>query len=153
MAAKKNNIIVPADVPSRARKTFIHNYNAITHSTDRLLLFACDQKIEHLDLDFEGLKYSSLMHANQNIYFRSHRAHPLAHWQHILGLLHATAAAYPSINYIVKLNGKTNLVPTDTAGAIKQSIMVSTGCYRTEKELVNLHICGVGYTIYLGQRI
>ena len=37
-----------------ARETYIDNYLAATRNTGRLMLFACDQKIEHLNDDFFG---------------------------------------------------------------------------------------------------
>ena len=43
---------VPADVPDELIDTFIDNMNAATAGTGRMNLFACDQKIEHLNDDF-----------------------------------------------------------------------------------------------------
>ena len=45
----QNHCFVPADVPERKQNIFIKNYNAITRNTDRLFLFSCDHKIEHLN--------------------------------------------------------------------------------------------------------
>lgn len=148
MAAKKNNIIVPADVPSRARKTFIHNYNAITHSTDRLLLFACDQKIEHLDLDFEGSNIHPDARDPEHI-FQIASSAPIGALALHLGIIARYGAAYTSINYIAKLNGKTNLVPTTQQEPLSNQLWSVQDVIDLKKNS-KLNICGVGYTIYLG---
>ena len=49
MATKYN---VPADVPDELIETFIDNMDAATCGTGKMNLFACDQKIEHLNDDF-----------------------------------------------------------------------------------------------------
>ena len=43
---------VPADVPNELIDTFIQNMDAATSGTGKMNLFACDQKIEHLNDDF-----------------------------------------------------------------------------------------------------
>ena len=43
---------VPADVPNDLIDTYIQNMNAATAGTGKMNLFACDQKIEHLNDDF-----------------------------------------------------------------------------------------------------
>ena len=48
------DINVPLDVPGRARHRYIENYLKITHESGRLMLFAGDQKVEHLNNDFYG---------------------------------------------------------------------------------------------------
>jgi class I fructose-bisphosphate aldolase len=45
---------VPADVPAEFRETYVKNFLAATRNSGRLMLFACDQKIEHLNDDFFG---------------------------------------------------------------------------------------------------
>ena len=48
----ENNFIIPADVPEDMLQTYVENMNAATCGTGRMNLFACDQKIEHLNADF-----------------------------------------------------------------------------------------------------
>ena len=43
---------VPADVPDEMVDEYIANMNAATAGTGKMNLFACDQKIEHLNDDF-----------------------------------------------------------------------------------------------------
>ena len=50
----RDQVKVPADVMPEARETYIDNYMEATRGTGRLMLFACDQKIEHLNKDFYG---------------------------------------------------------------------------------------------------
>ncbi|MDD4138451.1 MAG: aldolase, partial [Methanoregula sp.] len=47
-------IRIPLDVPPEEQERYRENYDAITHGTGRLMLFAGDQKIEHLNDDFFG---------------------------------------------------------------------------------------------------
>ncbi len=48
------DISVPLDVPGQARHKYIENYLKITRGSGRLMLFAGDQKVEHLNDDFYG---------------------------------------------------------------------------------------------------
>ncbi|MCX6555135.1 MAG: aldolase, partial [Candidatus Aminicenantes bacterium] len=45
---------IPADVPNDVLNEYLSNYEEITLGSDRLMLFAGDQKIEHLNDDFYG---------------------------------------------------------------------------------------------------
>ena len=47
-----DNIIVPMDVPQECRTEHKDNYLKITKDSGRLMLFAGDQKAEHLNDDF-----------------------------------------------------------------------------------------------------
>ena len=51
---KRNQVKVPADVMPESRDEYIENYLKATQGTGRLMLFACDQKMEHLNGDFYG---------------------------------------------------------------------------------------------------
>ena len=45
---------VPADVPSSLQSQYEQNFQTMTKGTGRLMLFAGDQKVEHLNDDFYG---------------------------------------------------------------------------------------------------
>ncbi|MCQ2751768.1 MAG: hypothetical protein MJ189_01525 [Coriobacteriales bacterium] len=64
------------------------------------------------------------------------------------GLISQYANDYPNINYLVKMNSKTNLVKTD------QSDPYSPQLYDLEAVLLmrdnGVNVVGIGYTIYLG---
>src|SRR5271170_4243441 len=118
MMIKKNILIstkdipIPADVPPQCHDQYIHNFNAITHNTGRLLLFAYDQKIEHLNTNF----YGNNIHPdalNPRHPFEIASQGRIGAFATHLGLITRYAAQYPSINYVVKLNGKTDLIKTE----------------------------------------
>ena len=48
----REDVRVPADVMPETVELYLDNYMAATRGTGRLMLFACDQKIEHLNKDF-----------------------------------------------------------------------------------------------------
>ena len=50
----RDQVRVPADVPVDARDVYVDNYLKATRDTGRLMLFACDQKVEHMNDDFFG---------------------------------------------------------------------------------------------------
>jgi len=52
--ANKNDVMVPLDVPEGVRQIYIENFLGITKRSGRLMLFAGDQKVEHLNGDFYG---------------------------------------------------------------------------------------------------
>jgi len=58
----RDDVIVPLDVPRTMRDAYIDNYMALTRSSGRLMLFAGDQKVEHLNDDF----YGGGIHADDN---------------------------------------------------------------------------------------
>ena len=148
MAPKKNDLIIPGDVPNRSRKSFIRNYNAITHDTNRLLLFACDQKIEHMDLDFEGAGIHADARDLEHIFKIATKA-PIGALAAHYGLISRYGTAYPNVNYVVKLNGKTNLVSTEQHEPLSNQLW-SVADVIALKQYTKLPIYGVGYTLYLG---
>ena len=54
MAITKDDVMVPCDVPQAMQEQYISNYLAATRESGRLMLFAGDQKVEHLNDDFYG---------------------------------------------------------------------------------------------------
>jgi fructose-bisphosphate aldolase / 6-deoxy-5-ketofructose 1-phosphate synthase len=148
MARKKNDIVVPADVPRRAHKIFTRNYAAITRNTNRLLLFACDQKIEHMDLDFQGTSIHADARDPEHM-FKIASSTPIGALALHYGMVARYGNAYSDINYIVKLNGKTNLVSTDQHEPLSNQLWSVQDVVELKRNS-KLSICGVGYTIYLG---
>jgi len=141
------NVRVPADVPEGARDVYIDNYLKATRGTGRLMLFACDQKIEHLNDDFfgEGIAEDdgSPLHL-----FEIGSKGTIGILAGQRGLIAQYAADYPEINYLVKMNSKTHLVPTS------QEDPYSPQLYdiQTVFDLIDngVNVVGIGYTIYLG---
>ncbi|MEA2034934.1 MAG: aldolase [Euryarchaeota archaeon] len=148
MAMNNNDIIIPLDVPEEAKVTYIQNYRMITHDSDRLMLFAGDQKFEHMNDDFsgEGIHQDD---ADPEHLFRIANKSRIGVFATQLGLIVRYGMDYPEIPYLVKLNSKTHLVKT------AQKDPVSPQLYSVE-QVVNLRnssglkIACVGYTIYLG---
>ena len=143
-----NNIIIPADVPEKHVKTYRKNFTKATDGTGRLMLFAGDQKVEHLNDDFFGDNIA-FDDANPIHLFQIAASARVGVFATQLGLVARYGKQFPDIPYLIKLNSKTNLVP------IGQDDPLSKAWY-TVKQVVNfskksdLHILGVGYTIYLG---
>ena len=48
------DVRVPLDVMPEYKDTYRENFLAATRGTGRLMLYACDQKFEHLNADFYG---------------------------------------------------------------------------------------------------
>lgn len=130
------------------RDTYIDNYMAITKSTGRLMLFAGDQKMEHLNDDFYG-KESHPDDASPEHLFKIASKSKIGVFAAQLGLIARYGMDYPDVPYLVKVNSKTHLVPT------AQEDPVSLQWFDVEqvvefKENSGLNILGVGFTVYLG---
>ena len=92
-----------------SREEYIDNYLKATRGTGRLMLFACDQKIEHLNKDFygEGIDISD---AEPEHLFEIGSQGTIGVLAGQRGLVAQYAPDYPEINYLIKMNSKTNLV-------------------------------------------
>ena len=143
----RDQVKVPADVMPEARETYIENYMKATRGTGRLMLFACDQKIEHLNKDFygEGIDISD---AEPEHLFEIGSKGTIGVLAGQRGLVAQYAPDYPEINYLIKMNSKTNLVKGS------QDDPYSPQLYDLEAVLAmreaGVNIVGLGYTIYLG---
>lgn len=143
-----SDIIIPADVPPSMHATFIDNYLTLSKNTGKFFIFACDQKIEHLNADF----YGTNIHPDAN-----HPEHlfKIAHAGYVgalatqPGLIARYAKPYNNINYIAKLNSKTSLIPTEQKDPLSRQLWNVENIVRLAKQS-SLPIGGVGYTIYLG---
>jgi DhnA family fructose-bisphosphate aldolase class Ia len=54
MSQQAQDVVIPLDVPKAMQERYISNYATITRNSGRLMLFAGDQKVEHLNKDFYG---------------------------------------------------------------------------------------------------
>ena len=142
------DVNVPLLVPLEARDTYIQNYRLITKNSGHLMLFAGDQKIEHLNDDF----YGSNIHSDDNDpehLFRIAQAADVGCLAVQLGLVSRYGADYPSVTYLVKLNSKTHLVKTEQKDPCSSLLTTIEDVIRV-RDTGKLNIAGVGYTIYLG---
>jgi len=149
----RGQVRVPADVPAAMRDHYIDNYLAATQNTGRLMLFACDQKIEHLNEDFfgEGIDPAD---AEPEHLFRIGSQGVCGVLAGQRGLVASYSADYPDINYLVKMNSKTHLVKTSQDPEKHQDDPYSPQLYgiETVADLIDngVNVVGVGYTIYIG---
>jgi fructose-bisphosphate aldolase/6-deoxy-5-ketofructose 1-phosphate synthase len=116
--------------------------------TEKLFLFAADQKIEHLNKDFYGNGIPDEC-ADPEHLFKIASQGKVGAFATQLGLISKYGQDYKDINYIVKLNSKTNLVSTEQMEPISLSLNFVSDVVDFKKRS-NLKIVGVGYTIYLG---
>lgn len=144
----KEDVIVPLDVPKAMRETYIKNYMEMTRGTGRLMLFAGDQKVEHLNDDFygEGVPEDD---ADPEHLFRIASGAKIGIFATQLGLMARYGMDYKDVPYLVKVNSKTHLVQTSQADPFS-NLWYDIDQVVEFKENSGLNILGVGYTIYLG---
>ena len=143
----RDQVRVPADVMPESRDEYIENFMKATRGTGRLMLFACDQKVEHLNADFYG-EGIDIADAQPEHLFEIGRQGVCGVLAGQRGLIAQYAADYPEINYLVKMNSKTNLV------GVKQDDPYSPQLHDLDAVLAmreaGVNIVGLGYTLYLG---
>lgn len=148
VSINEEDVIVPLDVPKAMRETYVNNYMEMTRGTGRLMLFAGDQKVEHLNDDFygEGVPEDD---ADPEHLFRIASQAKIGVFATQLGLIARYGMDYRDVPYLVKVNSKTNLVETAQADPFS-NLWYDVDQVVEFKENSELNILGVGYTIYLG---
>lgn len=148
VSINKEDVIVPLDVPKAMRETYINNYMEMTRGTGRLMLFAGDQKVEHLNDDFygEGVPEDD---ADPEHLFRIASRSKIGIFASQLGLIARYGMDYKDVPYLVKINSKTNLIETEQADPFS-NLWYDVDQVVEFKENSGLKILGIGYTIYLG---
>lgn len=141
------DVRVPMDVPAESRDTYIANYLKATRETGRLMLFACDQKIEHMNKDFYGEGIDIADCEPQHL-FEIGKNGVIGVLAGQRGLVAQYAADYPEINYLIKMNSKTNLVKTSQEDPYSPQLTDLEAVLQMRENGVN--VVGIGYTIYLG---
>lgn len=139
---------VPLDVPKTERATYLKNYMEITRESGKLMLFAGDQKVEHLNNDFygEGIPKDD---ANPEHFFEIASKAKIGVFATQLGLIARYGMDYKNVPYLVKINSKTNLVKTSQVDPFS-NLWYDVDQVVKFKENSGLKILGVGYTVYLG---
>ncbi|AKB55206.1 DeoC/LacD family aldolase [Methanosarcina barkeri CM1] len=112
------------------------------------MLFAGDQKVEHLNNDFygEGIPKDA---ANPEHFFEIASKAKIGVFATQLGLIARYGMDYKNVPYLVKINSKTNLVKTSQADPFS-NLWYDVDQVVKFKESSGLKILGVGYTVYLG---
>ncbi len=143
-----SDVKVPLDVPAGMRDVYLANYNLITQGSGRLMLFAGDQKMEHLNDDFygEGIPADD---GDPEHLFRIASQGKVGVFAAQLGLITRYAMDYPEIPYLVKMNSKTHLVGVSQKDPVSHQLW-SVGQLVDICAENDIKIAGIGYTIYLG---
>lgn len=128
-------VSVPCDIPQEFHKTFQENYEIITKKTDHLFLFAADHKIEHLNP------------IDPKVFFELAQSPEIGAFTTHLGLISRYGKQYPDVNYIVKLNSKTNALHNHDP--LSEQLWDVEDVVAFQKNS-GLNIRGVGYTLYIG---
>ena len=148
MNLKEDKIMVPLDVPKAVRENYINNYLTITQKSGRLMLFAGDQKVEHLNNDFygEGIHPDD---GDPEHLFRIASQANIGVFATQLGLIARYGNSYADVPYLVKLNSKTNLVKTPQSDPFSNQWLdvQQVVDFRNNS---GLNVLAVGYTVYLG---
>lgn len=145
---RKSEVLIPLDVPRRMRRTYRRAFLAATHQTGRLMLFAGDQKIEHLNKDFYGKGINSGNSDPRHLFEIAARG-KIGLFATQLGLIARFGMNYDEVPYLVKLNSKTDIVPTKQKEPYSELLTTVEQVVEFKKNS-GLKILGVGYTIYLG---
>ena len=145
-----NEILIPADVPKAYQDIFIKNYNKATGNTGKLMLFAGDQKVEHLNNDYYGKGIPADAAYPQHLFQIAAEAR-VGVFATQFGLMCRYASSYQNIPLLVKLNGKSNLLPISMEDPCSRAwLTVDQIISRTND--TQLNVLGFGYTVYLGSR-
>ncbi|MCP5102603.1 MAG: aldolase [bacterium] len=139
---------VPADVPNGQINEYINNLDEITLGSGRLMLYAGDQKIEHLNKDFYGEGISEDDNEPEHL-FKIAGTAEIGVFATQLGMIAMYGYDYPEVPYLVKLNSKTHLVKTAQRDPYSPQL-VEVEQVVDFKNNSGLNVLGVGYTIYLG---
>lgn len=141
------DVRVPMDVPAESRETYVSNYLKATRETGRLMLFACDQKVEHMNKDFYG-EGIDIADCEPEHLFQIGKNGVIGVLAGQRGLVARYAADYPDLNYLIKMNSKTNLVKTSQEDPYSPQLTDLEAVLQLRDNGVN--VVGLGYTIYLG---
>lgn len=143
---KKINI--PLSVPTNKTKEYRKNYELATRGTGKMMMFAGDQKVEHLNRDFVGKKIPPEV-ADPEHYFRiANKAH-IGVFATQIGMLDKYGRDYPDIPYLIKVNSKTNIMGEKQQDPFSNRWLKMDSLVEFKKRS-KLNIVGVGYTVYLG---
>ncbi|NIA19831.1 MAG: aldolase, partial [Xanthomonadaceae bacterium] len=142
------NITIPADVPKEKITAYNNNFDKATGGSGNLMLFAGDQKVEHLNKDFYGTGIAP-DDANPEHLFKVASTANIGVFATQMGLIARYGNLYNQVPYLVKLNSKTNIVPVDEKAPLSQ-LWFDVDDVISFRQHSGLNILGIGYTIYLG---
>jgi len=146
------DVHVPADVPPDKLNTYRANWLGATHGSGRLMLFAGDQKVEHLNDDFYGTSPIGTIPDADNDpehLFRIASTSPIGVFATQQGLLAHYGRDYPDTPYLVKVNSKTHLVGTAQRDPIS-GVMTNVDRILELRANAGVNVVGIGFTVYVG---
>jgi fructose-bisphosphate aldolase/6-deoxy-5-ketofructose 1-phosphate synthase len=146
------DIQIPLDVPPGKRDEYLENFMAMTKTTGRLMLFAGDQKVEHLNDDFYGKNELGPIpedDADPEHMFRIAQQGTIGVFATQMGMIAKYGNDYRDVDYLVKLNSKTNLVKSSTMDPFSNQWLDVDRVVDFKRD-TGLNIRAVGYTVYLG---
>jgi fructose-bisphosphate aldolase / 6-deoxy-5-ketofructose 1-phosphate synthase len=139
---------IPLDVPLTKKKIYTDNLALATQETGRLMLFAGDQKTEHLNDDFYGENIAKEDNNPEHMFKIASTAR-IGIFAAQFGLISRYGMDYKNIPYLVKLNSKSHLLKTAQRDPLS-SQWISVAQVEEFRKMSGLKIVGVGYTVYLG---
>ncbi len=143
-----SQIKVPLTVPPGKKKQYLKNFRTVTRGSGRMMMFAGDQKVEHLNNDFVGKNIPTEV-ADPEHYFKiASKAH-IGVFATQVGMISKYGQDYPHIPYLIKINSKTNLM-TEKYQDPFSNRWLKMNSIKEFKKQSGLNIVGVGYTVYLG---
>jgi fructose-bisphosphate aldolase/6-deoxy-5-ketofructose 1-phosphate synthase len=145
---RDKNRFIPLTVPKDCHKTYLEHLQKATQGTNKLFLFAGDQKIEHLNEDFYGNQIPKECGSPEHLFSIANSSR-IGIFAAQLGLIARYAHDYRNVNYLIKLNSKTNIIQTNQIDPLSRAFH-SVEDVVEFKNKSGLSIVGVGYTIYLG---
>ncbi|MDP3836768.1 MAG: aldolase [bacterium] len=141
------DFITPLSVPKNKRSTYRQNFKIATKGTGKLLLFAADQKVEHLNDDFFGAGITPEDASPEHL-FQVAAGIPGAVMAAHIGLLARYGGDYRHLPFILKINGKSPL--DKRADDLFSGAWLSSEQIEQFTETSGLNIVGLGHTIILG---
>jgi DhnA family fructose-bisphosphate aldolase class Ia len=139
---------VPADVPKNKIEEYKKNWQLATRNSGNLMLFAGDQKVEHLNNDFFGKNINPEDNSPEHLFKIASKAE-IGVFATQLGLISMYGKKYPNIPYLVKINSKTNLTPGNNPLSLAWYDIADVVNFKKQS---GLNILGIGYTIYIGSK-
>lgn len=142
------DVKVPLDVPPSMRDVYIKNFLKATHNSGNLMLFAGDQKVEHMNDDFYGEGITEENNTPEHMFKIASQA-KIGVFATQPGLIARYGMDYKDIPYVAKLNSKTHLVNVSQKDPMSGTLMNIEPLIEF-KQNSGLNILGIGYTIYVG---
>ncbi|MFH1831915.1 MAG: aldolase [bacterium] len=143
----KQKIVIPLTVPKTKQALYKKNYMLATQETGNLFLFAGDQKIEHLNANFRISGTQTFIEPEYLFEIASKARIGVFAAQ--MGLISRYADKYRNVNYLVKINSKSNILPANIQDPLSAQLN-SVQQVVDFKKSSGLSIVGVGFTLYLG---